>query len=292
MVRKGLLLAGGSGTRLYPATLAVTKQLLPVYDKPMIYYPLSVLMLTGIRDVLIISSPADLPRYQALLGDGARLGMRFVYAEQPWPMGLADAFRVGADFVGTSPSALVLGDNLFYGAGLAQIFQRAGARTEGATIFGYAVADPSAYGVVELGRDGRALSLEEKPREPRSSYAVPGIYFYDADVVAIARDLAPSARGELEITDLNRVYLQRGRLHVETFGRGIAWLDTGNAESLLKAGVFIESIEERTGAKIACLEEIAWHQRFIDDAQFARLAEAAPPSVYGNYLRRLASHGL
>lgn len=292
MHRKGIILAGGSGTRLYPATLGVTKQLLPVYDKPMIYYPLSVLMLTGIREVLIISTPTDLPRYEALLGTGERLGMRFAYAEQPRPAGLADAFRIGADFVGASPSALILGDNLFHGAGLAQIFQRAAARTNGATIFGYAVADPTHYGVVELDAAGKAVRLEEKPKTPRSRYAVPGIYFYDADVIRIARELAPSSRGELEITDLNRVYLDAGTLHVETLGRGIAWLDTGTAESLLKAGVFIEAIEERTGAKIACLEEIALHRGFIDADAFARLATEAPASVYGNYLRHLAAHGI
>jgi glucose-1-phosphate thymidylyltransferase len=291
MDRKGILLAGGSGSRLYPATLSVTKQLLPVYDKPMIYYPLSILMLTGIRQVLIISTPSDLPRYQALLGSGERLGMTFTYAEQPAPVGLADAFRIGADFVGGSPSALVLGDNLFYGAGLASIFQRAATRTAGATVFGYPVADPRQYGVVELDAGGRALSLEEKPAHPKSHFAVPGIYFYDADVVRIARELQPSARGELEITDLNRVYLAAGKLHVEPLGRGVAWLDTGTAESLLKASVFIESIEERTGVKIACLEEVAWNQGFIDDAAFGRLAAAAPRSAYGDYLKRLAAEG-
>jgi glucose-1-phosphate thymidylyltransferase len=287
MSRKGILLAGGSGSRLYPVTAAVTKQLLPVYDKPMIYYPLSTLMLAGIRDVLIISTPADLPRYRALLGTGDRIGMNFQYAEQPKPVGLADAFRVGADFVANSPSALILGDNLFYGAGLTDVMQRAVARESGATIFGYAVADPRAYGVVELDAAGLAVSLEEKPSEPRSRWAVPGLYFYDGDVVGIARDLKPSARGELEITDVNRAYMNQRRLAVETLGRGNAWLDTGSAESLLRASVFIEAIEERTGMKIGCIEEVAWRNSFIDGEQLATIAHDAPASGYGDYLRRL-----
>jgi glucose-1-phosphate thymidylyltransferase len=288
MTRKGILLAGGSGTRLYPATVAVTKQLLPIYDKPMIYYPLSTLMLAGVRDVLIISTPADLPRYVGLLGSGERLGMNLQYAEQAQPIGLADAFRSGAKFVGGEASVLVLGDNLFYGSGFTELLGRVAQPREGALILAYPVAEPSRYGVVEVGADGRAMTLEEKPPNPRSRFAVPGLYFYDSQVVDIARDLKPSARGELEITDVNRHYMERGQLFVEVLGRGMAWLDTGTSESLLRASVFIEAIEERTGTKIACLEEIAWRQGFITEDAFSRLAAEAPNSIYGDFLRRLA----
>lgn len=291
-IRKGIILAGGTGSRLHPATLAITKQLLPVYDKPMIYYPLSTLMLAGIREILLISTPTDLPRYRALLGSGETIGVEFSYAEQEKPAGLAQAYQIGARFVGDSHSALILGDNLFYGAGMADILKRANARTSGATVFAYMVSDPSSYGVVEFDANKRAISIEEKPKSPKSSYAVPGLYFYDPSVIEIAANLKPSARGELEITDVNRVYLNANYLHVEVFGRGIAWLDTGSAESLLKASVFIEAVEERQGLKIACLEEIAWRMGFIDKARFTTLAQSAPKSAYGNYLRRLAEHGI
>ena len=287
MNRKGIILAGGSGTRLYPLTIAVSKQLMPVYDKPMIYYPLSVLMLAGIREILVISTPQDLPLFRRLLGDGSQVGLRLEYAEQPAPEGLAQAFLIGAGFIGDSPSALILGDNLFYGHDLSRSLERATARSDGATIFGYHVRDPQAYGVVELAPDGRVLSLEEKPSRPRSNYAIPGVYFYDRDVVSFARTLKPSRRGELEITDLNRVYLEAGRLHVEILGRGTAWLDTGTHGSLLDAAHFVHVIEHRQGLKIACLEEIAWHHGWIDrsrlEANIARLGK----SSYAEYLRNL-----
>lgn len=287
--RKGIVLAGGSGTRLYPLTVAVSKQLMPVYDKPMVYYPLSVLMLSGIREILIISTPADLPLFRRLLGDGSAFGVRFAYAEQARPEGLAQAFHIAGDtgFLRDEPAALVLGDNLFYGHDLVKSLERATTRTEGATIFGYHVADPRSYGVVEFAPDGRVVSLEEKPAQPKSNYAIPGIYFYDAEVVARARSLRPSARGELEITDLNRLYLESGRLHVEVLGRGTAWLDTGTHDSLLEAGQFVSVIENRQGLKIACLEEIAWRQGWIDRATLEANVTRLGKSSYGAYLRRV-----
>jgi glucose-1-phosphate thymidylyltransferase len=287
MSRKGIILAGGSGTRLYPLTIAVSKQLMPVYDKPMIYYPLSVLMLSGIREILIISTPQDLPLFRRLLGDGADFGLKLSYAEQPSPDGLAQAFLIGADHIGDSPSALILGDNLFYGHDLTQSLKTAGARTEGATIFGYHVADPKSYGVVEFAPDGRVLSLEEKPAQPKSNYAIPGLYFYDRDVVALARKLKPSKRGELEITDLNRLYLESGRLHVELLGRGTAWLDTGTHDSLMEAAQFVHVIENRQGLKIACLEEIAYRQAWIDRARLEANITKLGKSSYGAYLRKI-----
>jgi glucose-1-phosphate thymidylyltransferase len=289
MTRKGIILAGGSGTRLFPLTIAVSKQLMPVYDKPMIYYPLSALMVAGIREVLIISTPQDLPLFRRLLGDGANLGLKFAYAEQPRPEGLAQAFHIAGDagFLRDEPAALVLGDNLFYGHDLAKSLEAANARAAGATIFGYHVADPKSYGVVEFAADGRVLSLEEKPAQPKSNYAIPGIYFYDREVVRLARTLKPSARGELEITDLNRLYLDAGRLHVELLGRGTAWLDTGTHDSLLDAAQFVHVIENRQGLKIACVEEIAWRKGWIDraglEANIARLGKSA----YGAYLKRI-----
>ena len=287
--RKGIVLAGGSGTRLYPLTVAVSKQLMPVYDKPMVYYPLSVLMLSGIREILIISTPTDLPLFRRLLGDGSAFGVRFAYAEQARPEGLAQAFHIAGDtgFLRDEPAALVLGDNLFYGHDLVKSLERATTRTEGATIFGYHVADPRSYGVVEFAPDGRVVSLEEKPAQPKSNYAIPGIYFYDAEVVARARSLRPSARGELEITDLNRLYLESGRLHVEVLGRGTAWLDTGTHDSLLEAGQFVSVIENRQGLKIACLEEIAWRQGWIDRATLEANVTRLGKSSYGAYLRRV-----
>ncbi|NDC62625.1 MAG: glucose-1-phosphate thymidylyltransferase [Planctomycetia bacterium] len=289
--RRGIILAGGSGTRLHPATLAVSKQLLPVYDKPMIYYPLSALMLAGIGEVLVISTPQDTPRFQELLGDGSEWGMTLEYAVQQRPEGLAQAFVIGADFVRNGPSALVLGDNIFYGHDLARRMQAADARTTGATVFAYPVADAERYGVVEFDGDGRAKSLEEKPARPRSRYAVTGLYFYDGQIIDIAAGLAPSARGELEITDANRVYLDRGQLKVEILGRGDAWLDTGTHDSLIEAGQFIQSLEKRQGLKICCPEEIAWRNGWIDGGRLAALATRYAKSGYGEYLRELSAEG-
>ena len=287
MNRKGIILAGGSGTRLYPLTIAVSKQLMPVYDKPMVYYPLSTLMLAGIREILIISTPNDLPSFKRLLGDGSQIGLTLTYAEQPSPDGLAQAFLIGADHVGDAPSALVLGDNLFYGHDLTRSLERADGRPSGATIFGYHVADPAGYGVVEFSADGRVLSLEEKPAQPKSNYAIPGLYFYDGDVVSFARSLKPSKRGELEITDLNRLYLEAGRLHVEVLGRGTAWLDTGTHDSLLDAAQFVSVIENRQGLKIACLEEIAFRQGWIDRRGLEANIKKLGKSSYGAYLRKV-----
>lgn len=289
MKRKGIVLAGGSGTRLYPLTIAVSKQIMPVYDKPMIYYPLSVLMLAGVREILIISTPQDLPLFKRLFGDGSQFGLKLAYAEQPRPEGLAQAFHIGAEFVGDAPSVLILGDNLFYGHDLQKSLLNASARTDGATIFGYHVADPFAYGVVEFDKQGRAISIEEKPKQPKSNYAVPGLYFYDQKVIGLARDLKPSARGELEITDLNRLYLEAGTLNVEILGRGTAWLDTGTHASLLDAGNFVQVIEDRQGLKIACLEEIAYRQGWIDRAGLERQIKFLGKSSYGQYLTRLAA---
>jgi glucose-1-phosphate thymidylyltransferase len=284
---KGIILAGGSGSRLFPLTHAVSKQLLPVYDKPMIYYPLSTLMLAGIRDVLIITTPSDAARFQQLLGDGERWGMHFDYAEQPAPNGLAQAFVLGARFIGGDRVSLVLGDNIFYGDSLTSLLQRAASRETGATIFGYWVRDPERYGVAEIDAAGRVVSIEEKPRAPRSNFVVTGMYFYDNDVVAIARGLKPSARGEYEITDVNNEYLRRGTLHMELLGRGMAWLDTGTHESLHDASSFIETIEKRQGLKIACPEEIAFRMGYIDAEAVLRLADGLKSSAYGEYLVRM-----
>jgi len=287
MQRKGLILAGGSGTRLHPATLALSKQLLPVYDKPMVYYPLSTLMLAGIREVLVISTPQDTPRFAALLGDGAQWGMHFSYCVQPSPDGLAQAFVLGRDFVGGRPSALVLGDNIFHGHDLQPLLARAGARGRGATVFAYHVHDPERYGVVEFDAQRRALSIEEKPRAPKSAYAVTGLYFYDEQVCDIAADIRPSARGELEITEVNARYLRAGALEVEIMGRGYAWLDTGTHDSLLEAGQFIATLEKRQALKVACPEEIAWRAGWIDAAALERLAQPMLKNGYGQYLMRL-----
>ena len=287
MAMKGIILAGGSGTRLYPATEVVSKQLLPVYDKPMIYYPLSALMLAGIREVLVISTPQDTPRFESLLGDGSQWGMDISYTVQPSPDGLAQAFVLGKDFIGSDPCALVLGDNIFYGHELANMAQNAAKRASGATVFAYPVNDPERYGVVEFNAKGTAVSLEEKPAKPKSRYAVTGLYFYDNDVVKMAENLKPSARGELEITDLNRIYLNQGNLHVEVMGRGMAWLDTGTHDSLIEAGAFIQTIEKRQGLKVSCPEEIAYRMGFINAAQVEVMAKKYAKNGYGQYLTQI-----
>jgi glucose-1-phosphate thymidylyltransferase len=290
--RKGIILAGGSGTRLYPLTKAVSKQLMPVYDKPMIYYPLSVLILSGIREILIITTPHDQAAFQALLGDGSDMGLDISYAVQPEPAGLAQAYHIGADFVGTNPSTLILGDNIFYGHGLTELLQSASARESGATVFGYYVSDPKAYGVVSFDKDGRAETIEEKPANPRSNYAVTGLYFYDGKAVERAHQIKPSARGELEITDLNRLYLEAGELNVELMGRGYAWLDTGTHGSLLDAANYVRITEERQGLKICCPEELSWRMGFIDDNQLLKIAEPLRKSGYGEYLVKLLERGI
>ena len=288
--RKGIVLAGGSGTRLYPLTIAVSKQLMPVYDKPMIYYPLSVLMLAGIREILVITTPEDKAAFERLLGDGSQWGVRFEYAEQPKPEGLAQAFHIGEKFLDGSPAALVLGDNLFYGTQFRKAVERAGAKGAGATIFGYYTATPEVYGVVEFDKSGKAVSLEEKPKQPKSNYAVPGIYFYDERVCELARTIKPSPRGELEITDLNRIYLEAGQLHVEVLGRGVAWLDTGSPDSLLEAAEFVKVIEHRQGLKIACLEEIAYNKEWISKSELLATAERLGKTEYAVYLRKMAQY--
>lgn len=287
MTRKGIILAGGSGTRLYPVTQAVSKQLVPVYDKPMVYYPLATLMLAGIRDVLLISTPSDLPRFEALLGDGTQWGMNLTYAAQPRPEGIPQAFLIGREFIGDDPVSLILGDNLFYGQGFKELLRHAAQETHGASVFAYYVADPERYGVIDFDDSGCALSIEEKPAAPKSNYAVTGLYFYDADVVPIAESLKPSARGELEITDLNRVYLNRGDLQVQLMGRGMAWLDTGTHEALLQASNFVQTIEARQGLKVNCPEEIAWRNGWIDDGALAAAGASMENNDYGHYLLTL-----
>ncbi|HEX3355941.1 MAG TPA: glucose-1-phosphate thymidylyltransferase RfbA [Tepidisphaeraceae bacterium] len=284
---KGIILAGGAGTRLYPLTCCISKQLLPVYDKPTIYYPLSVLMLAGIREILIISTPRDVPMIQSLLGDGSQIGLKLSYKVQPEPKGIAQAFTIGAEFIGGDPVCLILGDNIFYGHELTTLVTTSAKLTSGACVFAYQVKDPERYGVVEFSKDGRAISIEEKPKQPKSNWAVVGLYYYDASVVQIAQNLKPSARGELEITDVNRAYLAKGTLKIQPMGRGMAWLDTGTYESLLSSSVFVQTLEERQGLKVACIEEIAFAQKFIDAAQLKRLADLAGKSDYGNYLRRV-----
>ena len=286
---KGIILAGGSGTRLYPLTKAISKQIMPVYDKPMIYYPLSTLMLADIKEVLIISTPRDLPVFKELLGDGSQLGMRLEYAVQDKPRGLADAFIIGAEFIGNDRVALVLGDNIFYGQSFSRVLRNAAERREGATIFGYYVKDPTAYGVVEFDQDGKAVSIEEKPEHPKSNYAVPGLYFYDNDVVEIAKNVKPSARGEIEITSINNEYLRRGKLYVEQLGRGFAWLDTGSHDSLLDAANFVATFQKRQGLYVSCIEEIAYKKGFIDREQLLKLAEPLMKTNYGQYLVEIAN---